>query len=74
MPKWRVVFWFDTDSEVRYVSGMPEVGDHVTHGSELWLVSRVGADALEEYVICKRPGEVSSPVPPGARRHRARAG
>jgi hypothetical protein len=62
MPMWRVVFWFDTDSEVRYVSGMPEVGDHVTHGRELWLVSRIGADAFEEYVICKRPREVSPRV------------
>lgn len=62
VPKRKVVFWFDTDSEVRYLSGTPEVGDHVTHAHEIWLVSRVGTDSFEDYVICKRPRERNSPV------------
>jgi hypothetical protein len=41
---------------------MPEVGDHVTHAHELWLVSRTGTDGFEEYVICKRPSEAHSPA------------
>ena len=54
VPKQRVVFWFERDSEVRYLRGFPEVGDHVTHGRELWLVARTGSDAFERYVICER--------------------
>jgi hypothetical protein len=63
VPKQRVVFWFDRDSEVRYLRGLPEVGDHVTHGRELWLVARTGSDAFERYVICERSSPVSEERP-----------
>ena len=51
----RVSFWFGRETEVRYLTRLPEVGDHVTHGSELWVVLEVTTDALGALVICQLP-------------------
>ena len=37
----RVSFRFRRELEVRYLAQVPEVGDHVTHASELWVVMEV---------------------------------
>jgi hypothetical protein len=57
MDKWRVAFWFGSESEVRYVAQTPEVGDYVSHRSELWLVSKVTEDALGAVVVCEQRAE-----------------
>jgi hypothetical protein len=51
----RVAFWFGRDSEVRYVATPPELGDFVSQGSELWLVSDVVQDDLGLSVLCEKP-------------------
>ena len=53
----RVVFSFGSESEVRYIDGVPEVGDRVTHGTELWLVSEVSVNGVGICVKCERPRE-----------------
>jgi hypothetical protein len=58
--KWRVVFWFERDSEVRYVTKPPEVGEYVSHGDELWLVSGLVEDGLGISVTCERARDSSS--------------
>ena len=42
----RVIFRFGRETEVRYLARAPEVGDHVTRRSELWVISEVGTDEL----------------------------
>lgn len=58
----RVVFSFGPESEVRYIAGVPDVGDRVSHGNELWIVSEVGVNGVGTYVTRKRPRD-----PPGVR-------
>jgi hypothetical protein len=50
----RATFRFGLDSELKYVPDLPEVGDFVTHRSELWVVSRVEVDATGALVVCER--------------------
>lgn len=52
-----MLFSFGRESEVRYIAGVPQVGDHVSHGKELWLVSEVDVDGVGTYVICEQPRE-----------------
>lgn len=51
----RAQFTFGSDSEVRYIATLPVVGDHVTHGSELWRVASAELDELGLTVVCQRP-------------------
>jgi hypothetical protein len=51
----RVAFRFGGDSEVRYVATPPVIGDFVSHGNELWLVSDVVKDDLGVSVLCEKP-------------------
>jgi hypothetical protein len=51
----RVTFRFGRDAEVHYVHDLPSIGDHVTHGRELWIVARVDSDPLDALVVCERP-------------------
>ena len=52
----RVSFKFGRETEVRYLARIPEVGDHVTHRSDLWLVSEVGTDGLGGVLVtCELP-------------------
>jgi hypothetical protein len=53
--KQRVTFWFGREVEVRYLAAAPAVGDYVSHGNELWLVSRVAVDAVGASIICEHP-------------------
>jgi hypothetical protein len=39
-----VTFRFGNDYEIRYVARIPEPGDLVTHGRELWVVTSAPAD------------------------------
>jgi hypothetical protein len=55
--KRRASFRFERDSEVRYVTGRPEVGDYVTHAAELWVISDVGEDDLGISVICEHTSD-----------------
>ena len=56
----RVTFRYGPEREVRYMSRVPEVGDHVTHGSEIWFVSDVHTDDLGVFVTCEQPGPLPS--------------
>jgi hypothetical protein len=47
-------FRFDSDTEVHYLARAPEVGERVTHSSELWVVAEVRSDAAGEVVFCER--------------------
>jgi len=51
----RVTFRFGRDTELQYLSRVPEVGDRVTHGGALWVVTDVRSDSVGEVVICERP-------------------
>lgn len=51
----RVSFRFERETEVRYLPRLPEVGDHVTHGSHLWVVSEVEEHELGALVTCEPP-------------------
>ena len=51
----RVTFDFAGAREVHYISDVPEVGDLVTHGRELWVVKRVDEDDLGSVVTCELP-------------------
>lgn len=55
----RVSFKFGRETDVRYLTRVPEVGDHVTHGSELWVVSGVETDELGALVTCEPPRSAS---------------
>jgi hypothetical protein len=61
----RVTFRFGGNTEVQYLAQLPEAGDHVSHGHELWVVSRVDTDALGTLVVCEPP-----PRNPGGSRSR----
>jgi hypothetical protein len=50
----RVTFRFGRDTEVHYVDRLPAIGDRVTRGRELWVVTRVEGDDLGMLVICER--------------------
>ena len=50
----RVTFRFGPETEVHYLAHIPEVGDRVTHGRELWLVTLVESDPLGMLVICEQ--------------------
>jgi hypothetical protein len=49
----RVSFRFGPETEVRYLTRVPEVGDHVTRGSEIWVVSAVTTDEVGALVTCE---------------------
>jgi hypothetical protein len=51
----RVTFRFGGHTEIQYLAQLPEAGDHVSHGHELWVVSRVETDAVGTLVICEAP-------------------
>jgi hypothetical protein len=50
----RVTFRFGRDIEVQYVSRTPDVGDRVTRGRDLWVVTDVKSDEAGAVVICAR--------------------
>jgi hypothetical protein len=50
----RVTFTFRTETDVREVSELPEIGDFVTHGDELWIVHKVEPNDLGAVVICEQ--------------------
>jgi hypothetical protein len=53
----RVTFRFGGEIEVRYLARVPAAGDLVAHGSALWTVVLVDADALGATVVCERTGD-----------------
>ena len=55
----RAQFTFGSDSEVRYITTLPVVGDHVTHGSELWRVTSADLDELGLTVVCQRAASIA---------------
>lgn len=61
MPKRRVAFQFGDGHEVRYIRELPEVGNHIRVGDELWLVTSVEEDALGTSVICEQLREFGVP-------------
>ena len=63
----RVTFTFGPTKDVRYLTDFPEVGDRVTHGSELWFVSQLEKDSAGVVVVCVP----SSVMKPGAELGRA---
>lgn len=63
----QVIFRFGRDSDIRYLAEPPEVGDYVSHGNELWLVSKVAEDALGAAVICEQTRETRAPTGGGSR-------
>lgn len=50
----RAQFTFGGDSEVRYITARPAVGEYVTHGRQLWRVSGAQTDGLGLYIVCER--------------------
>jgi hypothetical protein len=50
----QVTFRFEHDYEVRYPSTLPEPGDVVRHGDELWVATSVDCDAEGVTVVCSR--------------------
>jgi hypothetical protein len=53
----RVTFKFGAAADVRYVRELPEMGDFVAHGNELWVVARIEENSLGALVICENPRE-----------------
>ncbi len=51
----QVTFRFGGNTEVRYLPDIPEPGDLVTHGSELWVVAFATADSFGTTVVCEPP-------------------
>jgi hypothetical protein len=51
----RVTFRFAGQTEVQYLTRLPEAGDHVSHGRELWVVARVETDEIGALVVCEPP-------------------
>jgi hypothetical protein len=49
-----VTFRFRRETEVRELSELPEVGDFVTHGKELWVVHKVEPTDLVVVVTCEQ--------------------
>ena len=54
----RVTFRFGRDTELHYLSRVPEVGDRVAHRGELWVVADVRSDSVGEIVTCERSDRV----------------
>jgi hypothetical protein len=54
MPKQQVAFQFGREHEVRYIRELPEVGNRIRVGTELWLVTSVEQDTVGTSVICER--------------------
>jgi hypothetical protein len=50
----RMSFRFGVEIEVRYLSRVPEIGDYVTHGGEIWVVSVIEEQELGALVTCER--------------------
>ncbi len=59
----RARFTFGNESDVRYIAGLPAVGDYVTHRSEIWRVASAETDDLGLYVVCERPPIAGDPEP-----------
>jgi len=55
MQQGRVVFRFESDTEVHCLRELPGPGDFVTHRGELWVASRVEMNDLGALVTCERP-------------------
>ena len=51
----RVSFRFGRETEVRYLAQVPEIGDHVTHGTAIWVNSEVRTDGVGAFVTCELP-------------------
>jgi hypothetical protein len=49
----RVSFKFGPESEIRYLTGIPELGDRVSHANELWVVADVEHDLAGPLVVCE---------------------
>jgi hypothetical protein len=49
----RVTFRFGETTQVHYLADVPRPGEAVTHGRELWVVSRVEEDQVGTLVICE---------------------
>jgi hypothetical protein len=62
----RVTFRFAGSTEIHYVVDLPEAGDLVSHGTELWEVSRVENDSVGALVICQRPRSSEGPSSRGS--------
>ena len=50
----RVTFRFRSEIDVREVAELPEVGNFVSHGDELWVVHKVEPNDLGAVVICEQ--------------------
>jgi hypothetical protein len=53
----RVVFWFGSEFEVRYLTDVPERGHFITRGGVLWVVEAVTTSEDGVSVSCVRSGE-----------------
>jgi hypothetical protein len=51
-PQQRVTFRFAGEMEVQYLTGLPAVGDRVSHDGELWVVTGVESDSVGALVVC----------------------
>ena len=50
----RAQFTFGNESEVRYITTPPAVGEHVRYGRELWRVSSAEMNGLGLSIVCQR--------------------
>jgi phosphoribosylcarboxyaminoimidazole (NCAIR) mutase len=50
----RVRFVFGSESDVRLLKSLPEVGAHVTYRNEAWVISAVEDDVAGLLVKCER--------------------
>ena len=55
----RVTFRFGREIEVKYLVRLPAIGDHATHGRELWVVTDVQRDASGPMIVCERASGAS---------------
>lgn len=58
----RVTFDFAGAREVHYLRTAPEVGDFVTHLSELWVVREVEENGVGPLITCELPQPGSGSV------------
>jgi hypothetical protein len=56
----RVTFDFSGAREVHYIDAVPDVGDLITHGGDLWMVREVEPDDVGVVVTCKLHGSTRS--------------
>jgi hypothetical protein len=61
-PQQRVTFRFAGHMEVQYLSGLPEVGNRVSHDGELWVVRRVESDSVGALVVCESSRQENSSI------------